>query len=59
MADAPNQVSEKLNANIFGGSSDIHNTLNGEEPGKGKPAAQIEPVTTTKILVQRPIADAI
>lgn len=36
---------------VFGDTvGDVFNTLNGEEPGKGKSIAFTEPATTTRIL---------
>jgi len=45
---------------VFGTTvGDVFNTLNGEEPGKGKSIKFTEPETSIKILSQRPFLEAV
>jgi len=45
---------------VFGTTvGDVFNTLNGEEPGKGKQIQFYEPESSVKVLSQRPFIDAV
>lgn len=45
---------------VFGTTvGDVFNTLNGEEPGKGKSIKFNEPETSIKILSQRPFLESV